>query len=444
MSDQGTIIYESQLNEEITTIEAKTKEELSTIINTTKNTIQVDGCEGTIHIEIDSNGQTIENIDVDTNDNSVQIEKEAGGITVKEDSNGDGNYDNIIYDGSNEVALKDIALVNIEEISDQSYTGKTITPLITVKDGSTVLVQNTDYTLTYNDNINAGTATAIITGLGKYIGVVRKTFVIKKAENVIIASDISRNASTKVQSFNITAKVTGGTLSYKSSNSKISVSSTGKVKIAANYAGTATITLTAGDSNYKTVTKTIKIKINKISNTVTASNFTKSYSTKKQVFSIAAKRKGKGKITYSSNNKNVSVSSSGKITIKAKFIGTVRISIKVAANGIYKETTRKITVTVNPAKTSISKVTNTKGKKILIRWKKNLSVTGYQIMYSTSKTFSSGNKTVNIKRNSVTSKIITGLTKGKRYYIRIRTYKTVSGKKYYSGWSLTKNIKINK
>jgi hypothetical protein len=393
-SNQGTIIYESQLNEQITVIEANTDKEISTAIDTTENTIKVDGCEGTVHIEINSNEQVLENIDVDTNDNSIQIEQESEGVTVKEDSNGDGSYDKVIYDSFNEVSSKDIASVNVEKIADQIYTGKAITPSITVKDDATILVQNTDYTVTFENNINA--------------------------------------------------KATGGKLTYKSNNSKISISNTGKVTIAANYVGTATITITAGDDNYETVTKNIKITVNNVSNTITASNFTRTYSTKQQTFSIGAKRKGKGKLTYSSNNAKVKVNASGKVTVNVKFIGKATITIKVAANGIYKAAAKKITVTVNPTKTSISKVTNTKGKKLTISWKKNTVATGYQIQYSTSKTFSSGNKAVTITKNSTTSKTITGLTKGKNYYVRIRIYKSVSGKKYYSGWSTAKNLKISK
>ncbi len=45
---------------------------------------------------------------------------------------------------------------------------------------------------------------------------------------------------------------------------------------------------------------------------------------------------------------------------------------------------------------------------------------------------------------STVSKTISSLTKGKTYYVRIRTYKTVSGTKYYSAWSSTKSVKISK
>ncbi|MCD7756690.1 MAG: fibronectin type III domain-containing protein, partial [Clostridiales bacterium] len=78
------------------------------------------------------------------------------------------------------------------------------------------------------------------------------------------------------------------------------------------------------------------------------------------------------------------------------------------------------------------------------KWGKNYNASGYQNQYSTTSTFASGNKTVTVTSASTVSKTITGLTKGKKYYVRVRAYKTVSGTKYYSAWSSTKNVKISK
>ena len=79
-----------------------------------------------------------------------------------------------------------------------------------------------------------------------------------------------------------------------------------------------------------------------------------------------------------------------------------------------------------------------------VKWKKNAKATGYQIQYSLSKTFASGNKSVNIAKVGTISKVIGSLTKGKTYYVRIRTYKTVGSTKYYSAWSAKKSVKISK
>ncbi len=77
----------------------------------------------------------------------------------------------------------------------------------------------------------------------------------------------------------------------------------------------------------------------------------------------------------------------------------------------------------------------TPGKKSLkLKWKKQSGITGYQIQYAQKKSFS-GKKTVRIKSSKTTSKNITKLKSKKKYYIRIRAYKTVKGKKYYGSWS---------
>ena len=87
--------------------------------------------------------------------------------------------------------------------------------------------------------------------------------------------------------------------------------------------------------------------------------------------------------------------------------------------------------------TSLSKGT----KSFTVKWaKKTTQTTGYQIQYSTSSTFASGNKTVTVTSNNTTSKTIKSLKAKKKYYVRVRTYKTVNGVKYYSGWSAKKYV----
>ena len=105
--------------------------------------------------------------------------------------------------------------------------------------------------------------------------------------------------------------------------------------------------------------------------------------------------------------------------------------------------------TTTPAKVTVKKTTlksakNAKGKKLVVKWKKNTAGNGYQIQYSTSKKFAKGNKTETISKNKTTSYTIKKLKKKKTYYVRIRTYKKVSGKTYYSGWSSVKKVKIKK
>ena len=68
-------------------------------------------------------------------------------------------------------------------------------------------------------------------------------------------------------------------------------------------------------------------------------------------------------------------------------------------------------------------------------------ITGYQIQLATNSKFTKGKKSVTVSGYSKVSKKVTGLKAKKTYYVRIRTYKTVSGTKYYSKWSAKKSVK---
>ena len=92
---------------------------------------------------------------------------------------------------------------------------------------------------------------------------------------------------------------------------------------------------------------------------------------------------------------------------------------------------------------AISSLKNSASKKMTVKWGKNSKATGYKVQYSTSSSFKNA-KTVTVKSASTTQKVISGLTKGKKYYVRVRSYKTVSGTTYNSAWSASKNVKISK
>ena len=93
----------------------------------------------------------------------------------------------------------------------------------------------------------------------------------------------------------------------------------------------------------------------------------------------------------------------------------------------------------NIPSTTITSV-KTKSAAFTIKWKKKTNIAGYQIQYSTNSKFKKGNKTIKIKKAKTVSKKITGLKPSKKYYVRIRTYKIVNKKTYYSSWSKKKNV----
>lgn len=118
-----------------------------------------------------------------------------------------------------------------------------------------------------------------------------------------------------------------------------------------------------------------------------------------------------------------------------------KAAVQITGAGKYTGSISR-TFSINPKGTKVTKLT--KGKKQLtVRWTKQATqTTGYQLQYGTAKSFRSGTKTVKVSSAKSTTKKLTKLKTGKKYYVRIRTYKTVSGKTYYSSWSKALSAKV--
>ena len=99
-----------------------------------------------------------------------------------------------------------------------------------------------------------------------------------------------------------------------------------------------------------------------------------------------------------------------------------------------------VTVISKPKSASIKKVKGAK-KAILVTWKKVSGVNGYEIQVATDKKFKKNKKTVTIKKQKTTKTTVKKLKAKKKYYVRVRTYKMVNGKKVYSSWSKAKSVK---
>jgi hypothetical protein len=82
-------------------------------------------------------------------------------------------------------------------------------------------------------------------------------------------------------------------------------------------------------------------------------------------------------------------------------------------------------------------------KKMTAKWSENESATGYQVQYSTSSDFSKNKKTITVTGGNL-SKTISSLTKGKKYYVRVRAYIERPTKTFYSNWSSSKNVTISR
>ena len=173
--------------------------------------------------------------------------------------------------------------------------------------------------------------------------------------------------------------------------------------------------------------------------TVSVKDSTVTVSNKSQTTKLDVKADKDAKLTYKSDNKSVKVDKNGKVTIAKNFVGKATITVTATSGGA--KTTQKVTITVNPKGTTFRAVYNGKGRKLKAYWNRNSQVDGYQLQYGTSKNFT-GCKTVTLKSNQCTGSVRTGLKKNAAYYVRIRTYKRVSGKTYYSNWSKVKSFKV--
>ena len=229
-----------------------------------------------------------------------------------------------------------------------AYDGKAKTPSVNVKVNGKTLKKDTDYTVSYSNNTKVGTAKVTITGKGNYTGSVSKTYSIKNNFKKATVSGISTKAFTGK---NITQSIT--------------------VKY-----------------NGKTLKK--------------GTDYTVSYS----------------------NNKN---------------IGTA--TVKIAGKGSYTGTITK-TFKINPAKQEIQKLT-AKSKAFFVDWAQKGSATGYEIQYATNSKFTSAKK-VTITNNKTDKTTISKLSGNKKYYVRVRSYTTVKGTKYYGAWSASKSVTTKK
>ena len=152
--------------------------------------------------------------------------------------------------------------------------------------------------------------------------------------------------------------------------------------------------------------------------------------------------------TYSGRAKKpaVTVTLNGK-TLKKNVDYTVKYSsntaigkakVTISGKGNYKGTVSK-TFKILPAKQTIAKITSQK-KGFAVKWTKDTNVTGYQIQYDVKSDLKSAKSTY-VKSNTTYKKTISGLKAKKTYYVRVRSYKTVGGVKYYGSWSTVKSVK---
>ncbi len=137
----------------------------------------------------------------------------------------------------------------------------------------------------------------------------------------------------------------------------------------------------------------------------------------------------KSKMTFTSSKPKIAAvnKNTGKVTIKNTGVAT--ITIKAG------KVSKKVTIKVSPRKPSVKSANTSKGKKLTVKWAKDKMASGYQVQISTDKKFKKNVKSKSLLKTAYT---FTKLKTGKKYYVRIRSYKKSGKETLYSAWSKAK------
>ena len=327
--------------------------------------------------------------------------------------------------------------------SSVSFTGSNITPSVTVKVAGRTLTSGTDYTVSYSNNKNVGTSNVYVYGKGNYSGSLSAKFDIVPAKQQI------QKLETKYKGFFVDWAQKGSATGYDVEYS-VNANMSGAVSkhLTANKPDTLTVSGLAGDKTYyvrvRSYTnvngkvyygawsdiKSIKTANNDITKATVSGISTKAFTGKAITQNVTVKvgntvlKNGTDYTVSYSNNKKVG-KATVKITGKGKYGGVITKTFKI-----------------NPAKQEIQKLT-AKSKAFFVDWAQKGSATGYEIQYATNSKFT-GAKKVTITNNKTDKTTVSKLSANKKYYVRVRSYTTVGGTKYYGAWSAVKNVTTKK
>ena len=312
-----------------------------------------------------------------------------------------------------------------------AYDGTAKTPSVTVTLDEKTLTLNTDYIVAYSDNINVGTAKVTVAGKGNYTGSKTVEFTITKAAEEPKKADISKASVTLSQTSytydgtakapSVTVALDGKTLAL---NTDYTVAYSNNIKV-----GTAKATV-AGKGNYtgsKSVNFTIVKAAEQPASKITCKKTLYKTAYGAKPFKIHAASKSKMIFTSSKPKIAAVGKNTGKVTIKNTGVATITIKAGTAA--------KKVTVKVSPKKPSVKSAKAAKGKKLTVKWAKDKMASGYQVQVSTDKKFKENVKSKSLPKTSYT---FTKLKTGKKYYVRIRSYKKSGKETLYSAWSKAK------
>lgn len=400
-----------------------------------------DGNEKKPAVSVKYNGAELDPL----SDYSLRYENNVNAGTAKVIITGTGIYEDTISKTFT-IEPAPISSAAITGIKAKNYTGKAVTQIPEVKVGSKTLKAGTDYSISYKNNTNAGTATLTLSGKGNYKGTKSTTFTINKtSQSVRAKSSVGSVAVGKTVSVSITGVKEKASCKYKSSDTSIAAVNATTGMVTAKKVGTVTITATiAATKNYNAASA--KVSINVVpaaTSSLTAANQTTGISLTWKTVAGATGYKvyRDGKLVKTiTNGKTVTYADTKANTNGSKYTYKVIATASTGASTLSKSLT-----TYRVAKPTVSSaVKSASTNKMTVKWNKNTNASGYEIQYSTSKTFAGGNTKVTVKGAGTVSKEIKNLAKDKSYYVRIRAFKKAGSTTYYSVWSATKAVKTQK
>lgn len=381
-----------------------------------------------------------------------------------------------------------------EQITPEyEYNGKSHEPEIESSESAPELEQGSDYEVTYENNINAGTATVKITGKDIFCGTVERSFKITPDENGMYVCYFAENNETYLETtfkgkkvepeVVIDGLVRGKDYTVTYVNNEKPGEARAELTGIGNYKGSETLYFTIygklpaadpiADQTYtgKELTPAIVIpglkagedyymyyEDNQYPGVATVTIYGTGYykGTATIHFKIIKKTERfvsnvkLNRTSYTCTGKTIRPSVT--VTVNGKKIGASAYklyyknnknsgigTVQVRGTGKYSRINKTLTFKILPPKTLLTGLKKA-NRSFTASWKKNIQATGYQIQYAADSRFTKERKTVIVGKQSATRYKISGLKNKKTYYVRIRSYKRVGKKVLYSSWSTVKKI----
>lgn len=383
-----------------------------------------------------------------------------------------------------------------EQITPEyEYNGKSHEPEIESSESAPELEQGFDYEVTYENNINAGTATVKITGKDIFCGTVERSFKITPDENGMYVCYFAENNETYLETtfkgkkvepeVVIDGLVQGKDYTVTYVNNEKPGEARAELTGIGNYKGSETLYFTIygklpavdpiADQIYtgKELTPAIVIPGLKAGEdyymyyednqypgvatvTIYGTGYYKGTATihfkiiKKPERFVSNVKLNRTSYTYTGKTIRPSVT----VTVNGKKIGASAYklyyknnknsgigTVQVRGIGKYSRINKTLTFKIMPPKTLLTGLKKA-NRSFTASWKKNIQATGYQIQYAADSRFTKERKTVTVGKQSATRYKISGLKNKKTYYVRIRSYKRVGKKVLYSSWSTVKKIRV--